>query len=68
MASICTTDILRLLQADLDYRYPKYHNFSSRSFFVDELDVSVLFTGIFLDFEIPIEIILRSLDAVKTKL
>jgi len=61
-------DILRLPQADLDYRYPKYHNFSSRSFFVDELDVSVLFTGIFLDFEIPIEIILRSLDAVKTKL
>jgi len=25
-------DTLRLPQAELDYRYPKYHNFSIRSF------------------------------------
>jgi len=62
-----TCGTLRLPQADLDYRYPKYHNFSSRSFFVDELDVFVLFTGIFFDFEIPVEIILRSLDTVKNR-
>ena len=28
------TDILRLTQAELDYRYPKYNKFSSRSLFV----------------------------------
>gem|GEM_PF-4761700 len=32
-------DILRLPQAELDYRYPKYHNFPSQSFFVDKLEI-----------------------------
>ena len=35
-----STDILRLPQVELDYRHPKYHNFSSRSFFVDKLEKS----------------------------
>jgi len=37
-----TTDKLRISQADLDYRYPKYHNFSSRSYFADKLEVSAI--------------------------
>jgi len=35
-------DTLRITQADLDYRYPKYHNFSSQSYFADKLEISVL--------------------------
>jgi hypothetical protein len=31
--------ILRIPQVGLDYRYPKYHNFSNRSFFADMLDI-----------------------------
>ena len=29
--SLPTFDILRVPQVDLDYRYPKYHNFSNQS-------------------------------------
>ncbi len=34
-----TGDILRVPQADLDCRYPKYNNFSNRSDFADMLEI-----------------------------
>ena len=36
---IQTGDILRVSQVDLDCRYPKYHNFSSRFDFADMLEM-----------------------------
>ncbi len=34
------SDILRVPQVDLDFRYPKYHNFSNQSIYADILEVS----------------------------
>jgi hypothetical protein len=33
-----TSDILKILQGDLDYKYTKYYNFSNRFIFTDLLE------------------------------
>jgi len=40
------TDILRIPQADHNYRYPKYYSFSNRSIFADMLEQASFESGL----------------------